>query len=119
MMDEARAARIVETLLRKTVANGCTPAEAAEARARVALFVRRYGVGCVAKPRAASAPPPHTAPAHASSESEYAAWRAQFGTTPYRYAHLKPRRPRINVAPYLGFALGGFWLVVLVGAAWK
>jgi hypothetical protein len=56
-MDQARAASITGLLLRKTVANGCTPGEAAAAAAKVALYVRRYGVGCLAAPKVAPTPP--------------------------------------------------------------
>jgi hypothetical protein len=115
VMDATRAASITKMLLRKTVANGCTPGEAAAAAERVALYVRRYGIEILTK---SPATPPVEKPepqANTPLEAEYAAWRAQFGTTPYRYATSRRRRRlRSKSGPWVRFVVVGFWVVVLV-----
>lgn len=115
-MNATHVAAITELLLRRTVANGCTEGEAAEAAARVARYVKDYGVGILPKsqvppPAATPAPPPFSTP----TEAEYAAWRAQFGTTPYRYDSSNNKRRRwINCGPWFGLLVCAWWIFVLV-----
>jgi len=43
-MDKSRAFKVTQALLQKTVANGCTPSEAAGAAERSAAYIRRFGL---------------------------------------------------------------------------
>lgn len=74
-MDPAHARTIIEALRQKTVANGCTPGEAAAAAARAMLWTIRYG--------SPATPEPKPEPAPISREAAQRAWSAQFDLTPY------------------------------------
>ena len=43
MIDASRALKVTQALLRKTVANGCTPSEATAAADRGAAYMQRFG----------------------------------------------------------------------------
>jgi len=67
-MEAPQALHITRALLRKTVANGCTPSEAAAAAERAVTYMRRFGFttdevarGCRTPEQDAAALPPQPA----------------------------------------------------------
>jgi hypothetical protein len=104
-MNPARAATVIDALRQKTVANGCTPGEAASAAARAMLLTVRYPQPKeIRKPEVVQPAAPK--PASRPSEAEYAAWGAQFERTPYR-----PSAPQYAWTP-LAYVV--FWTIGIV-----
>lgn len=81
--------RVIDAMQQKTVANGCTPGEAAAAAAWVATHRRAHLKVVVGEPVLQQPP-------QRPSETEYRAWSGQFGLTPWAHAQKKPLMTRIR-----------------------
>jgi hypothetical protein len=98
-MKPSRARTVIEGLLQKTVANGCTPGEAASATARAMLLTAQYlSPNNIRKPDVTKP----KAPARAyPTEADYAARNTQFKFTSYPYRPQKP--PRFSAEQRAGY----------------